>query len=206
MRCLSYGIFSVCELGIILALLMRLICSAYFVQWVNRFQRLRCSRSLISFMFVCRVVEKSAICSGFFFCFFALNLLGWLHFVLFSPLFGFGENMMLVLVTVICFCFSGSFNRVQLKMPEAETALNKIVKPGGKLPDELEKQVSNALADLEATSDIKAALRELYIVGAKVSCLTVIRFSAIVLYFCRTMDFGFCALKRILMQILLLQA
>ena len=49
----------------------------------------------------------------------------------------------------------------------ADTA--KIIKPGGKAPDDLEKQVSSALADLEATSDIKAQLRELFFVGAKVS-------------------------------------
>uniref|UniRef100_A0A914XS77 40S ribosomal protein S7 n=2 Tax=Plectus sambesii TaxID=2011161 RepID=A0A914XS77_9BILA len=47
----------------------------------------------------------------------------------------------------------------------ADTA--KIIKPGGKAPDDLEKQVSSALADLEATSDIKAQLRELFFVGAK---------------------------------------
>ncbi|MCP9264278.1 40S ribosomal protein S7 [Dirofilaria immitis] len=38
---------------------------------------------------------------------------------------------------------------------------------GRKVPDELEKQVSNAIADLESNSDIRAQLRELYIVGAK---------------------------------------
>lgn len=51
-------------------------------------------------------------------------------------------------------------------MPEGVT---KIVKPKGRTPTDLEKQVSNALADLEATSDIKASLKELFIVGAKVS-------------------------------------
>lgn len=50
-------------------------------------------------------------------------------------------------------------------MPEVTL---KIVKPEGKVPDELEKQVSNAIADLESNSDIRAQLRELYIVGAKV--------------------------------------
>ncbi len=50
-------------------------------------------------------------------------------------------------------------------MPEATS---KIVKPGGKQPDELEKQISSALVDLESTSEIKAQLRELFIVGAKV--------------------------------------
>ncbi|VDN27547.1 unnamed protein product [Gongylonema pulchrum] len=43
----------------------------------------------------------------------------------------------------------------------------KIVKPEGMKPDELEKQVSNAIADLENNPDIKAQLRELHIVGAK---------------------------------------
>lgn len=51
-------------------------------------------------------------------------------------------------------------------MPETAS---KIVKPGGKMPNEFEKQVSNAIADLETSPDIKAQLRELYIVGAKVS-------------------------------------
>lgn len=50
-------------------------------------------------------------------------------------------------------------------MPEGSS---KIVVPEGKVPDELEKQVSNAIADLESNSDIRAQLRELYIVGAKV--------------------------------------
>ncbi|EFO15397.1 30S ribosomal protein S7e [Loa loa] len=49
-------------------------------------------------------------------------------------------------------------------MPEGSS---KIVVPEGKVPDELEKQVSNAIADLENNSDIRAQLRELYIVGAK---------------------------------------
>uniref|UniRef100_A0A914R9P4 40S ribosomal protein S7 n=1 Tax=Parascaris equorum TaxID=6256 RepID=A0A914R9P4_PAREQ len=35
------------------------------------------------------------------------------------------------------------------------------------MPNEFEKQVSNAIADLETSPDIKAQLRELYIVGAK---------------------------------------
>ncbi|KHN81273.1 40S ribosomal protein S7 [Toxocara canis] len=59
---------------------------------------------------------------------------------------------------------SGAGNHKGIKMPEATS---KIVKPGGKTPDEFEKQVSNAIADLEASPDIKAQLRELYIVGAK---------------------------------------
>ncbi|VDM92404.1 unnamed protein product [Litomosoides sigmodontis] len=49
-------------------------------------------------------------------------------------------------------------------MPEGSS---KIVVPEGKVPDELEKQVSNAIADLENNSDMRAQLRELYIVGAK---------------------------------------
>lgn len=56
-------------------------------------------------------------------------------------------------------------NICQVKMPEGSS---KIVVPEGKVPDELEKQVSNAIADLESNSDIRAQLRELYIVGAKV--------------------------------------
>nr|ACV20979.1 small subunit ribosomal protein 7 [Allodiplogaster sudhausi] len=49
-------------------------------------------------------------------------------------------------------------------MPEI---IGKLVKPDGKPASEIEKQISNALADLEANSDIKQQLRELYIVGVK---------------------------------------
>lgn len=53
-------------------------------------------------------------------------------------------------------------------MPE----VSKIVKPGGAPVTDIEKLVSTALADLESASEIKAQLKELYIVGAKVSCAT----------------------------------
>nr|ACV20974.1 small subunit ribosomal protein 7 [Diplogasteroides magnus] len=49
-------------------------------------------------------------------------------------------------------------------MPEAAA---KIIKPDGKPVTDLEKQIANALADLEANSEIKTQLRELYIVGVK---------------------------------------
>lgn len=58
-------------------------------------------------------------------------------------------------------------NFVAEKMPDGSS---KIVVPDGKVPNELEKQVSNAIADLESNSDIRAQLRELNIVGAKVYC------------------------------------
>lgn len=47
-------------------------------------------------------------------------------------------------------------------------AAPKCVKPEGKTADELEKTVSQALLDLENSSDIKQQLRELYFVKAKV--------------------------------------
>lgn len=47
------------------------------------------------------------------------------------------------------------------------TATTKIVKPGDQRPNELETQVAQTLLDLEATSDLKAQLRELHITGAR---------------------------------------
>jgi len=46
-------------------------------------------------------------------------------------------------------------------------ATQKLVKPGDQKPTELETQVAQTLHDLEATSDIKAQLKELYITGAR---------------------------------------
>lgn len=50
-------------------------------------------------------------------------------------------------------------------MPEI---IGKLMKPDGAVTTELEKQVSQALVDLESNADIKAQLRELYIVGVRV--------------------------------------
>ncbi|VDM76392.1 unnamed protein product [Strongylus vulgaris] len=50
-------------------------------------------------------------------------------------------------------------------MPEI---IGKLMKPDGTVATELEKQVSQALVDLESSTDIKAQLRELYIVGVRV--------------------------------------
>jgi small subunit ribosomal protein S7e len=46
-------------------------------------------------------------------------------------------------------------------------ATTKLVKPGDQKPSELETQIAQTLLDLEATSDIKAQLRELHITGAR---------------------------------------
>ncbi|RMZ95576.1 40S ribosomal S7 [Brachionus plicatilis] len=46
-------------------------------------------------------------------------------------------------------------------------ATTKLVKAGDQKPSELETQVAQTLLDLEATSDIKAQLRELHITGAR---------------------------------------
>ena len=46
-------------------------------------------------------------------------------------------------------------------------ARGKIIKAGNKEPDEVEKQISQALLDLEVNSDLKASLRELHITAAK---------------------------------------
>ena len=46
------------------------------------------------------------------------------------------------------------------------TATTKLVKAGDQRPTELETQVAQTLLDLEATTDLKAQLRELHITGA----------------------------------------
>ncbi|KAI1724799.1 ribosomal protein s7e domain-containing protein [Ditylenchus destructor] len=47
------------------------------------------------------------------------------------------------------------------------TAYAKLVKPDGKAPEEVEKQVANALAELSNSAEIKGQLNELYFVGAQ---------------------------------------
>ncbi|WKX88022.1 hypothetical protein Q1695_007994 [Nippostrongylus brasiliensis] len=49
-------------------------------------------------------------------------------------------------------------------MPEI---IGKLMKPDGSVTTQLEKDVSQALVDLESSADIKAQLRELYIVGVR---------------------------------------
>nr|ACV20970.1 small subunit ribosomal protein 7 [Oigolaimella attenuata] len=44
---------------------------------------------------------------------------------------------------------------------------SKIVKPDGKPVTDIEKQIAHALSDLDATSEMKNQLRELFIVGVK---------------------------------------
>ncbi|CAJ0596062.1 unnamed protein product [Cylicocyclus nassatus] len=60
-----------------------------------------------------------------------------------------------------CDCFPVNWVH---KMPEI---IGKLMKPDGSVATELEKQVSQALVDLESSTDIKAQLRELYIVGVR---------------------------------------
>lgn len=50
---------------------------------------------------------------------------------------------------------------------------SKLVLPTGQAPTELEKQIAGALSDLDANSDMKAQLRELHIVGVKVSIIVI---------------------------------
>lgn len=53
-------------------------------------------------------------------------------------------------------------------MPEI---IGKLLKSDGKIVSEIEKQVSQALVDLETNDDVQSQLKELYIVGVKV-CFT----------------------------------
>lgn len=59
--------------------------------------------------------------------------------------------------------FTFGFNWVY-RMPEI---IGKLIKPDGAVVTELEKQVSQALIDLDNSSEMKAQLRELYIVGVR---------------------------------------
>lgn len=46
---------------------------------------------------------------------------------------------------------------------------SKLIKADGKVADELEKQIANALSELSSSAEIKGQLNELYFVGAQVS-------------------------------------
>lgn len=52
---------------------------------------------------------------------------------------------------------------------------NKLVKPEGKAPDELEKQIANAFTELSNAEELKGRLTELYFVGAQVSIYIIIQ-------------------------------
>lgn len=54
---------------------------------------------------------------------------------------------------------------------EMATARNKIVKPEGVVPDELELQVAQNIFDLEQNQELKADLRGLQITAAKEVCI-----------------------------------
>lgn len=53
------------------------------------------------------------------------------------------------------------------------TTYAKLVKADGKAPEEVEKQVANALAELSNSAEIKGQLNELYFVGAQVCVLFI---------------------------------
>ena len=57
-----------------------------------------------------------------------------------------------------------------LNMPEI---IGKLLKSDGKVVSEIEKQVSQALIDLETNDDVQSQLKELYIVGVKVIFFTI---------------------------------
>merc|ERR1712088_672983 len=61
----------------------------------------------------------------------------------------------------------GLFPPSVYKIKMALVGRAKIVKPNGETPDEFEKNISQALLDLEMNSDLKSHLRELYITAAK---------------------------------------
>merc|ERR1712088_667367 len=61
----------------------------------------------------------------------------------------------------------GPFPPSVYKIKMALVGRAKIVKPNGETPDEFEKNISQALLDLEMNSDLKSHLRELHINAAK---------------------------------------
>merc|ERR1712158_79370 len=61
----------------------------------------------------------------------------------------------------------GFFPPSVYKIKMALVGRAKIVKPNGEAPDEFERNISQALLDLEMNSDLKGHLRELHITAAK---------------------------------------
>ena len=63
--------------------------------------------------------------------------------------------------------YAGPDLRVLVIFQKMALARGKIIKANNEEPDEIEKQISQALLDLEVNSDLKAQRRELHITAAK---------------------------------------